>query len=81
MQNLNADYRQGHPDDGKPGLHGVGGYPSHVKLGALVTQGRRFILTSWWYSTVPGLFIFLIVFSFNTLGDTVRDMLDPGLRN
>jgi len=63
------------------GFMGLGATPPTPELGALVTQGRRFILTAWWYSTVPGLFIFLIVFSFNTLGDTVRDMLDPTLRN
>ncbi len=33
-----------------------------------------------WLSVWPGLAIFLTVFSFNILGDTLRDVLDPRLR-
>ena len=37
-------------------------------------------LTFWWYSTFTGLAIFLVVLSFNLIGDTLRDALDPKLR-
>ena len=37
-------------------------------------------VTFWWYSTFTGLAIFLVVLSFNLLGDALRDALDPKLR-
>lgn len=37
-------------------------------------------VTYWWYSTFTGLAIFLVVLSFNLLGDSFRDALDPKLR-
>jgi peptide/nickel transport system permease protein len=43
----------------------------------MIAQGRRFIPVSWWYSTFPGLFMFITVLAFNLLGDGLRDLLDP----
>ena len=34
----------------------------------------------WWIATMPGLAIFLTVFSYNLIGEAVRDALDPKLR-
>ncbi len=34
----------------------------------------------WWMAVFPGLMIFLAVFSFNMLGDAMRDAIDPKLR-
>jgi peptide/nickel transport system permease protein len=34
-----------------------------------------------WFVTFPGLAIFLLVWSFNVLGDALRDGLDPRLRS
>jgi len=59
---------------------GLGAKPPSPELGALITQGRTFLLTAWWYATFPGLFIFLSVLGFNLLGDSLRDVLDPTLR-
>lgn len=58
---------------------GLGAKPPTPELGALVTQGRDHLLTAWWYSTFPGLGMFLGVFAFNLLGDSLRDALDPTL--
>lgn len=58
---------------------GLGAKPPTPELGALVTQGREHLLTAWWYSTFPGLVIFLAVFACNLLGDSLRDVLDPAL--
>ena len=58
---------------------GLGARPPTPELGALVTQGREHLLTAWWYSTFPGLVIFLAVFGCNLLGDSLRDALDPAL--
>lgn len=59
---------------------GLGAKPPQPELGALVTDGRQFLLVAWWYSTIPGLFIFLAVLGFNLVGDSLRDALDPSLR-
>ncbi len=58
---------------------GLGARPPTPELGALVTQGREHLLGAWWYSTFPGLVIFLAVFACNLLGDSLRDVLDPAL--
>ena len=59
---------------------GMGVQPPTPELGALVTAGRGYLLSAWWYPTFPGLAIFAIVLSFNLLGDGLRDVLDPTLR-
>jgi peptide/nickel transport system permease protein len=56
---------------------GLGVQPPTPELGALVTQGREYLLTAWWYSTFPGLLIFLIVLALNFVGDGIREVLDP----
>lgn len=48
--------------------------------GALVSGGRDYLLTNPVYSLAPGICIALLVISLNTLGDGVRDALDPRLR-
>ena len=45
--------------------------------GAMVDQGRRFMLDAWWVTTFPGLAIVLAVLAFNLVGDGLRDALDP----
>lgn len=59
---------------------GLGAQPPSPELGAMVTAGRVYLLTSWWYATMPGLMIFVIVLSLNLVGDGIRDALDPVMR-
>lgn len=59
------------------GFIGVGVMPPEPDWGSMISQGRRFIPASWWYSTFPGLFMFITVLGFNLLGDGLRDLLDP----
>jgi peptide/nickel transport system permease protein len=49
--------------------------------GAMLAEGRSYLTTAWWLATFPGVAIFLVVLSINLLGDWVRDLLDPRLRN
>ncbi|HUX88128.1 MAG TPA: ABC transporter permease [Chloroflexota bacterium] len=56
---------------------GVGAQPPQPEWGAMVSLGRKFLPNWWWYSTFPGLAIFITVFAFNMLGDGLRDVLDP----
>lgn len=48
--------------------------------GLLVADGRQLIVASWWISFFPGVAILLTVMSVNMLGDSLRDWLDPKLR-
>ncbi|WP_092060463.1 ABC transporter permease [Poseidonocella pacifica] len=59
------------------GFLGLGAQPPSPEWGAMVSEGRKFILDHWWVATVPGLAIFSISLAFNLLGDGLRDVLDP----
>ena len=48
--------------------------------GSMVTDGRNYLLTNPMLSIAPGVAIMLLVFSFNMVGDGLRDALDPRLR-
>lgn len=56
---------------------GVGAQPPQPEWGAMVNLGRKYLPDWWWYSTFPGLAIFITVFAFNMLGDGLRDVFDP----
>ena len=59
------------------GFLGLGAQPPSPEWGAMISEGRRFILDSWWVATIPGLAIFAVSLAFNLLGDGLRDVLDP----
>lgn len=44
-----------------------------------IAQGRNYLATAWWISTIPGIAILLSVVSVNLLGDWLRDALDPSI--
>ena len=44
-----------------------------------ISQGRDYLASSWWISTMPGIAIVLAVVGINLLGDWLRDALDPGI--
>ncbi len=62
------------------GFLGLGAQPPTPEWGAIVSDGRSYLVQQWWISTFPGLFIALVVLGFNLLGDGIRDILDPRLR-
>lgn len=59
------------------GFLGLGAQPPSPEWGAMISEGRRFILDHWWVATMPGLAIFTVSLAFNLLGDGLRDVLDP----
>ncbi|SMC43322.1 ABC transporter permease [Primorskyibacter flagellatus] len=59
------------------GFLGLGAQPPSPEWGAMISEGRKYILDYWWVATFPGLAIFAISLAFNLLGDGLRDMLDP----
>ncbi len=60
---------------------GLGVLPPTPTWGGMVSEGRNWMMTSWWVSTLPGVAIFVTVLSVNLIGDFLRDVLDPTLRN
>ncbi|MEE9427966.1 MAG: ABC transporter permease [Paracoccaceae bacterium] len=59
------------------GFLGLGAQPPSPEWGAMISEGRQFILDHWWVATMPGLAIFTVSLGFNLLGDGLRDVLDP----
>ena len=62
------------------GFIGLGAQEPTPEWGRMVATGRRYILDHAYYSTFPGLAIFITVLAFTWLGDGLRDWLDPRLR-
>ncbi len=56
---------------------GLGIQPPTPSWGYMLVAGREFITIAWWLTTFPGLAIFLIVLSWNFIGDGIREALDP----
>jgi ABC-type dipeptide/oligopeptide/nickel transport system permease subunit len=62
------------------GFLGIGVQPPTPEWGAMLGSGRAYIYNTPHVATIPGIFIFLSVYSFNLLGDGLRDALDPRSR-
>lgn len=60
---------------------GLGAQPPEPSWGNMLNTGRGFMTQAPWLSIVPGLALFLCVLGFNLLGDGLRDVLDPHLRD
>lgn len=60
---------------------GLGAQPPDPSWGNMLNTGRGFMSQAPWLSIVPGMAIFLTVLGFNLLGDGLRDILDPHLRD
>lgn len=56
---------------------GLGIVPPTPDWGRMLNVGREFLLQAPLYSISPGAAIFLVVLSFNILGDALRDLSDP----
>ena len=62
------------------GFLGLGAQPPTPEWGAIVSDGRSYLVDQWWITTFPGMAIAFVVLGFNLLGDGIRDILDPRLR-
>lgn len=60
---------------------GMGIQPPAAEWGAMLSGAREFMTTAPWLMIFPGLFIMLSAYSFNLIGDGLRDALDPKLRS
>lgn len=59
---------------------GLGVSPPTPTWGNMIRDGTPHLLNAPWLSVFPGLAILLAVLAFNLLGDGLRDVLDPHLR-
>jgi peptide/nickel transport system permease protein len=59
----------------------IGVPPRVVTWGSMLNSGRLYLGSAWWLTAFPGLMIFVTVLAVNTIGDYLRDLLDPQLRN
>lgn len=59
---------------------GLGVPPATPTWGTMIAEGRNYIGNAWWVATIPGIAIFVTVMGTNLVGDRLRDLLDPRLR-
>ncbi|WFU30640.1 ABC transporter permease [Bradyrhizobium brasilense] len=59
---------------------GLGQQPPAPSWGSMLNAAQRFLTSAPWMAVWPGLAIFLVVLSFNLVGDGLRDALDPKAR-
>jgi peptide/nickel transport system permease protein len=56
---------------------GLGQQPPAPSWGSMLNTARSYVDTAPWMAIWPGISIFLVVLSFNLVGDGLRDALDP----
>jgi peptide/nickel transport system permease protein len=60
---------------------GLGVRPPTAEWGIMVAEGASYIVSGqWWLVLFPGVALMLAVFTFNLLGDGLRDIVDPQRR-
>ncbi|HET9781523.1 MAG TPA: ABC transporter permease [Candidatus Dormibacteraeota bacterium] len=60
---------------------GLGAQPPTPDWGQMINTGAAFLVNDPWLAIVPGAAISITVYSFNLLGDSLRDALDPRIRD
>ena len=60
---------------------GLGAQPPEPSWGNMLNTGRGFMAQAPRLSLVPGMAIFFTVLGFNFIGDGLRDVLDPHMRD
>lgn len=58
---------------------GLGAQPPTPEWGAMLADGREYMMDAWWIATFPGIAIMITVLGFNFFGDALRNALDPKL--
>ena len=60
---------------------GLGVRPPTPEWGIMVADGASYIISGhWWVALFPGLWLLIAVFTFNLMGDGLRDIVDPRKR-
>lgn len=59
---------------------GIGVQPPTASWGNILTEGKSTLGVAWWLSVCPGVAILVTVLGYNLLGEGLRDVLDPRLK-
>jgi len=59
---------------------GIGVQPPTPSWGNILMDGKSTLGVAWWLTLYPGIFILLTVLSYNMLGEGLRDILEPRLK-
>jgi peptide/nickel transport system permease protein len=59
---------------------GLGVQPPDASWGNMLLEGKEVLGIAWWLSVFPGLAILVTVLGYNLLGESLRDLLDPRLK-
>ena len=59
---------------------GVGLPPPMPSWGSIIADGRDYVVDAWWICLSPGVAITIVVLALNLVGDSLRDVLDPHLK-
>lgn len=59
---------------------GLGIQPPDPSWGSMLSEARKFMEKAPWLVIFPAVFIIITILSFNILGDSLRDVLDPKLK-
>ncbi|MFJ5716251.1 nickel transporter permease [Neobacillus sp. NPDC093127] len=63
------------------GFLGLGAQPPEPEWGKMLADSRNYITQAPWTLFFPGMAIMLTVLGFNLMGDGLRDVLDPKMKN
>ena len=59
---------------------GLGAQSPLSEWGAMISDGRPYIESSWWLVAFPGFCILILILCVNILGERLRDIFDPKLQ-
>ncbi len=59
---------------------GIGVQPPTPSWGNILMDGKSTLGVAWWLTIFPGLFITATVLAYNLIGEALRDMMEPTLR-
>lgn len=59
---------------------GIGVQPPTPSWGNILMDGKSTLGVAWWLTIFPGIFITLTVLAYNLLGEALRDILEPRLK-
>lgn len=54
---------------------GLGAQPPRPEWGAIIASGQSYLLTAWWISTLPGLFVVIVGIGFSLTGEGMAERL------
>lgn len=60
---------------------GFGAQPPYATWGNILSDGKGFIFDAPWLFFIPGAAIFIVVLSFNLVGESMREAINPRLRS